>query len=66
MAHDCVLSYYVIIMIITGGDGLIGTYCGTGGVSTVYTSGEEAYIEFHTDESIERRGFQMFYQAIGR
>ncbi|XP_078540843.1 astacin-like metalloendopeptidase [Lissotriton helveticus] len=46
---------------LTNKDPLIGRYCGSGPVQSVVSSGNSLLLQFHSDSSVQKKGFQATY-----
>ncbi|KAJ1182621.1 hypothetical protein NDU88_007808 [Pleurodeles waltl] len=60
----CRLDYLVIFDGPTNRAPLIGRYCGSGPVPPVVSSGNLLVLQFHSDRSVEKRGFQATYTFV--
>ena len=54
---------YDYVQITSGSGHIIGTYCGQMTGQKVHVAGDYALISFHTDSSIQEKGFKMFFSA---
>ncbi|XP_078540693.1 uncharacterized protein LOC144826172 [Lissotriton helveticus] len=58
---SCHADYLVIFNGPTNKDPLIGRYCGSGPVQSVVSSGNSLLLQFHSDSSVQEKGFQATY-----
>ena len=62
--HKYFLRSYDYLKITNDKAESFGKYCGVETGKTVYVTGDYAVITFHSDQSVERRGFQMFFTIV--
>jgi len=43
---------------------LLGTWCGSDSPGTIRSSGSQLYVEFHSDGSVVRTGYQAWFSAV--
>ncbi|XP_078540694.1 embryonic protein UVS.2-like [Lissotriton helveticus] len=60
----CRADYLVIYNGPTNKDPLIGRYCGSGPVPSVVSSGNSLLLQFHSDSSDQKKGFQATYTFV--
>lgn len=60
----CHIDYLAIYNGPTNSDPLIGLYCGSGTIPPVVSTGNSLLLQFHSDSSDQRKGFQAAYTFV--